>query len=130
MSKALKSPRAIPVSSDLREELEHWRFLDSWSGFLPWKDEKHFQLTVFSDASKSGWGGILRLPGQPQQEFRGHWDLHEGDLPIIVKEALALLFVLQRVARQTLGLIVSSIMHPWLLAGKKMALGTPASTTF
>ena len=39
------------------------------------------------------------MPGQPQQEFRGHWDLHEGDLPIIVKEALALLFVLQRVAR-------------------------------
>ena len=75
------------------------RFLDSWSSFLPWKDEKHFQLTVFSDASKSGWGGILRLPGQPQQEFRGHWDVHEGDLPIIVKEALALLFVLQRVAR-------------------------------
>ena len=99
MSKALKSPRAIPVSSDLRQELEHWRFLDSWSGFLPWKDEKHFQLTVFSDASKSSWGGILRLPGQPQQEFRGHWNFHEGDLPIIVKEALALLFILQRVAR-------------------------------
>ena len=39
------------------------------------------------------------MPGQPQQEFRGHWDLREGDLPIIVKEALALLFVLQRVAR-------------------------------
>ena len=50
MSRALKSPRAIPVSSDLRQELEHWRFLDSWFGFLPWKDEKHFQLTVFSDA--------------------------------------------------------------------------------
>ena len=99
MSMALKSPRAIPVSSDLRQELEHWRFLDSWCVFLPWKDEKHFQLTVFSDASKSGWGGILGLHGQPQQEFRGHWDLHEGDLPIIVKEALALLFVLQRVAR-------------------------------
>ena len=36
---------------------------------------------------------------QPQQEFRGRWDLYEGDLPIIVKEALSLLFVLQRVAR-------------------------------
>ena len=88
MSKALKSPRAIPVSSDLRQELEHWRFLDSWSGFLPWwKDEKHFQLTVFSDASRSGWGGILRLPSQLQQEFCGHWDLHEGDLLIIAREA-------------------------------------------
>lgn len=98
MSKALKSPRAIPVSHDLRKEFEHWRFLDSWSGFLPWKDEKHFQLNAFSDASGSGWGGVLRLPGQPQQEFHGHWDLTEIDLPIVVKEALALLFVLRRVA--------------------------------
>ena len=44
-------------------------------------------------------GGILRLPSQRQQEFRGHWDLHESDLPIILKEALALLFVLKWVAR-------------------------------
>ena len=99
MSKALKSPRAIPVLHDLRKEFEHWRFLDSWSGFLPWKDEKHFQLNAFSDVSGSGWGGVLRLPGQPQQEFHGHRDLTEIDLPIVVKEALALLFVLQRVAR-------------------------------
>ena len=39
------------------------------------------------------------MPGQPQQEFHGHWDLTEIDLPIVVKEGLALLFVLQRVAR-------------------------------
>ena len=43
-------------------------------------------------------GGVLRLPGQPQQEFHGHWVLAEMDLPIVVKEALALLFVLQKVA--------------------------------
>ena len=99
MLKAFKSPRAIPVFSDLQQELEHWCFLDSWSGLLPWKDEKHFQITVFSDESNSGWGGILHVPSQPQQDFRGHCDLHERDLPIIVKKALALLFVLQRVAR-------------------------------
>ena len=98
MSKALKSPRAIPVCPDLKAEFERWRFLDSWSGFLPWKDEKHFQLDVFSDASGSVWGGILRLPDHPQQELHGHWDLAENDLPIVVKETLALLYVLQRVA--------------------------------
>ena len=99
MSKVLSYPRAVPVSHDLRQELEHWRFLDSWSGFLPWKDEKHFQLTVLSDASGSGWGGVLRLPDHPQKEIHGHWDLHQSDLPIIVKEAMALLFVLQNVVR-------------------------------
>ena len=40
--------------------------------FLPWKDEKHFQLTVLSDASGSGWGGVLRLPDHPQKEIHGH----------------------------------------------------------
>ena len=89
MSKVLSYSRAVPVSHDLRQELEHWRFLDSWSGFLPWKDEKHFQLTVLSDASGSGWGGVLRLPDHPQKEIHGHWDLLQSDLPIIVKEAMA-----------------------------------------
>ena len=98
MSRASKYPRAIPLSRELKAEFENWRFLDSWSGFLPWKDEKHFQLDVFSDASDSGWGGILRRPDQPQQELHGYWDLSESDLPIIVKETLALLYVLQRVA--------------------------------
>ena len=98
MSRASRSPRAIPVSRELKAELELWRFLVSWSGFLPWRDEKHSQLDVFSDASDSGWGGILRLPDQPQQELHGHWDLSERDLPIVVKETLALLYVLRRVA--------------------------------
>ncbi|XP_044173521.1 uncharacterized protein LOC122957467 [Acropora millepora] len=98
ISRASRSPRAIPVSRELKAELELWRFLDSWSGFLPWRDEKHSQLDVFSDASDSGWGGILRLPDQPQQELHGHWDLSERDLPIVVKETLALLYVLRRVA--------------------------------
>ena len=62
MSKASKS---YSVSPDLKAEFKHRRFLDSWSGFLPWKDEKHFQLDVFSDTSGSGCGGILRLPDQP-----------------------------------------------------------------
>jgi len=95
----------------LRQELEHWQFLDSWSVFLPWKDEKHFQLTVLSDASGSGLGGVLRLPDHPQREIHGHWDLHQGDLPIIVKEAMALLFVLQKVTRLVLNNRVDYFVH-------------------
>ena len=55
-------------------------------------------LDVFSDASGSGWGGILRLPDHPQHELHGHWDLSESDLPNVVKETLAHLYVLRRVA--------------------------------
>ena len=35
MSRASKSLRAIPVSRELKAEFEHWRFLNSWSRFLP-----------------------------------------------------------------------------------------------
>ena len=70
-SQCQRHPRAIPVSPDLKAELKHRRFLDSWSGFLPWKDEKHFQLDVFSDTLGSGCGGILRLPDQPANRCEG-----------------------------------------------------------
>ena len=58
------------ITKDLRKELLHWRFLDSWEGFLPWRDERHFQLTLFSDASFSGWGACLKLPGEAPVETR------------------------------------------------------------
>ena len=70
-SQCQRHPRAVPVSPDLKAEFKHRRFLDSWSGFLPWIDEKHFQLDVFSDTSGSGCGGILRLPDQPAHRCEG-----------------------------------------------------------
>jgi len=39
------------MTGPLRNEIMEWRFLDSWSGFLPWKDEKHVSVTVHTDAS-------------------------------------------------------------------------------
>ena len=72
-----------------------WRFLDSWSGFLPWKDEKHVSITVHTDASNTGWGGIVKTPGSlSPQEIRGYWDEESRTLPIAVKEAKALLATL------------------------------------
>ena len=70
-SQCQRHPRAVPVSPDLKAEFKHRHFLDSWSGFLPWIDEKHFQLDVFSDTSGSGCGGILRLPDQPAHRCEG-----------------------------------------------------------
>ena len=68
MSKASESYYCFPR---LKGGAQAPRFLDSWSGFLPWKDEKHFQLDVFSDTLGSGCGGILRLPDQPANRCEG-----------------------------------------------------------
>ena len=88
-------------SPDLRQELLHWRFLDSWEGFLPWKSERYIHLTLHSDSSFSGWGGCLNLPGQPPLESRGLWDEATRCLPIVVKEAKALFNTLESLLSST-----------------------------
>lgn len=42
------------MTGALRKEIEHWRFLDSWEGCLPWLDEKHVVVKISSDASDFG----------------------------------------------------------------------------
>lgn len=53
------SKRAIKVTGLLQSELEYWRFLDDWSDCLPWRLERHITATLYSDASKQAWGGVL-----------------------------------------------------------------------
>ena len=80
----------------LRKEISHWKFLDSWDGFLNWKQESvQVQVHTFSDASNTGWGGSLHRPRKSPLETRGYWDTTERKLPIVVKESLALLRTLE-----------------------------------
>ena len=85
----MKSTRPIKISEGLRAELEHWRFLESWDGCLPWKDEKHFIVNISSDASNSGWGGVLHTDNGTK-EVRDYWSTEELSAPIAIKEARAL----------------------------------------
>lgn len=52
ISMANRSSRLTKVVGDLRSEIAHWRFLDSWSGYLPWMNERHLVVNVTSDASQ------------------------------------------------------------------------------
>lgn len=47
------------MSPAVRNEIEHWLFLETWDGFLPWRSEKHTHVKLFSDASRFAWGGAL-----------------------------------------------------------------------
>ena len=60
-----KSARPVKIHSLLREKIEHWRFLDSWEGTLPWPSERHIVLEILSDASDFAWGGELSDPLEP-----------------------------------------------------------------
>ena len=91
ISKGLHCSRPVKMSDALREESQHWQFLDSWSRFLPWRQERHFCIKITTDASNSGWGGILKLPGRPKVT-RDYWCPEDLTAPggISVKEAKAL----------------------------------------
>ena len=85
----------ILLSEHLRREILHWTFLDNWKGCLPWKSEVHRLVKIYSDASNTGWGGILLRENAAHTEMRGYWDVSERQLPISARESLALLRVLE-----------------------------------
>ena len=95
ISKASRSHKPIPVSAAFKAELLHWKFLDSWDCFLPWKDERHTSVTIFSDVSNIGWGAVVRIPGKEEQHLRGYWDENSRHVPIAIREAKAILFTLE-----------------------------------
>ena len=52
----------IYISEALRDELEAWRFLDTWQGKLEWKKREAFFLAIHSDSSNYKWGGVIHFP--------------------------------------------------------------------
>ena len=38
------------LTQDLREELEYWRFLDTWEESVPWRSEYHCRLDASVDS--------------------------------------------------------------------------------
>ena len=43
----------------LQSKLEYWHFLDDWTDCLLWRSESHITVTLYCDASKRAWGGVL-----------------------------------------------------------------------
>ena len=106
-----KGKLQVNLSPSLRSEISHWKFLDSWDGFLKWKQEFHLRVHVFSDASNTGWGGNLHQPGKSPLETRGYWDTTERKLPIVVKESLALLRTLENLLHTHSNTRIDAFVH-------------------
>lgn len=79
----------------LRCELKHWRFIDSWEGFVSLREERHLQLPLFTDSSKFKWGAMVMLQGKEVEmsDFRSVDDSRQ----IHLKEASALYCALMAV---------------------------------
>ena len=58
ISKGMRTNCLVKIDKNLRDEIAHWLFLESWDDPLPWKEERHLQIQISlsSDALGSGWG--------------------------------------------------------------------------
>lgn len=93
ISNGLRSSRPVPISGALREEIQHWLFLESWTGYLPWRQELHDEIKLCSDASSFASACSLG-PNACDAIIRDYWPVDQRDLHINVKETLALVHAL------------------------------------
>ena len=94
IAKGLPSSRPISVSGSLKDEIQHWLFLESWTGYLPWRQELHHQVRLCSDASSFAWPCTLG-PNAHGAMIRDYWPADQRGLHINVKEILALVNALE-----------------------------------
>ena len=93
-STGLRSSVPISVSGSLKDEIQHWLFLESWTGYLPWRQELHHQVKLCSDASSFAWACTLG-PNAHNAMIRDYWPADQRGLHINVKETLALVNALE-----------------------------------
>ena len=125
IGKGLRSSSPVRLTESLKQELEHWKFLDTWHEVLPWKEEKHSSIALVSDASNVGWGGVL-LPTSTPIETRDYWpDEIIDNTTIAVKEAKALHNTLTAFATEVFNTRVDAyvdnqnLLHSWNNGGGK-----------
>ena len=88
ISKALRTSRPVKMYPVLREEISHWFFLETWEDPLLWREERHTQVSLASDASASGWGGLVL--SSSTTHVSDYWTTTEQGLDISTREALDL----------------------------------------
>ena len=88
ISRGLRSHKPILLRGALREEISHWLFLENCDNPSPWRDERHIQISVATDASSSGWGATVVFPNR--RELFDYWTQEEFTWDITTKEAMAI----------------------------------------
>jgi hypothetical protein len=85
--RGLGSGKLIPLQGSLRDEIAHWLSLAQWNRPLKWRDERHVQVKIATDASQSGWGATMLAPVQPQAS--DYWTQEEQSWDITTRETTA-----------------------------------------
>ena len=88
ISKGMSTSCLVKIDKNLRDEIAYWLFLETWNDPLPWKEERHLQISLSSDASGSGWGATMKL--SETITTSDYWTDEEREFDIATREALAL----------------------------------------
>lgn len=102
ISFCIRNDCVVKLYRDLREELEHWRFLDDWDGFMPWRLECHKQVSLATDSSLYKYGVVVISGNKKGMQFSDFWEDND-DRPIHLKEAHALLLALRSILPDIIG---------------------------
>ena len=87
ISKGVRSLKPIALQGALRDEIAHSLFLERWDDPLHWREERHLQVKIATDASQTGWGGVISTP--VRQETSDYRSKDEMMLDVATREALA-----------------------------------------
>jgi hypothetical protein len=79
----------ILINDNLREEIQYWEFIDTRIEPFPWLENRHYTLTLSTDSSNYKWGAVIQGKDL-NRDISDYWDKDSMDLPIMIKEALAL----------------------------------------
>lgn len=87
IGKASRSSKAIRIHAALKEEIEHWLQPHILNRVGKWRDERHTQFVLFSDASSFAWGSYF-----PEESLisSDYWPPSCENLDITTKETKAL----------------------------------------
>jgi hypothetical protein len=125
ISRATQHESPIRVAGPLREEIEHWRFLDRCTQLFSWRHERHEVFRLSSDASHFRWGLSSSTDGQPPLEGGDYFDEELLELPIMAKEAWALYFALESLSHTVHNKRVEAqvdnmvLLHSWNNEGSR-----------
>lgn len=120
----MRTLKPIAIQGALCDEIAHWLFLERWDDPLPWCNEKHLQVKIATDASRTGWEGHISTP--VEQETSDYWSKQEMMMDIATTgEALAVERVLLAFkdhvedCRVNVMIDNQAVMHVWNNQGGK-----------
>lgn len=54
-----RNSQMMKVEISLKQEIEYWRFIDTWEGCMTWRLKTHKQIMLATDASGFKYGGKI-----------------------------------------------------------------------